>query len=399
MACAAPTKTQTAAKSDFEENMMGQILRVMVMMVTLLGGLSTATRAHEVRPSVADITVNEAEVTVRLTIMLEPAIAGIDLGAVANTDESALSAQNDTLRALPPDQLRAAFEAAWGQISQGVILRAGETRLTPEVVAVEIPAVGDVELPRDSILTLTAALPPDGTPVTFGLVAELGGVAVRQQAEGASYSAFLAGGEVSDPLPRGEIAAQSTGEVFVHYLIAGFEHIIPLGIDHILFVLGLFFFALAWRPLLWQVSAFTLAHTITLALATLGLVTVSPAIVEPLIAASIAYVAIENIFHKGDRTIGWTRIGVVFGFGLLHGLGFASVLGDFGLDQGQFLLSLVAFNVGVEMGQLAVIAVAFFAVSIWAGRKPWYRSLVVVPASAAIAVVGLWWAFERTFLG
>ena len=221
---------------------------------------------------------------------------------------------------------------------------------------------------------------------------------MRQQAEGASYSAFLQGGAVSDPLPRGEIAAQSTADVVTKYVISGFEHIIPLGIDHILFVLGLFFFSLAWRPLLWQVSAFTLAHTITLAMATLGVVTVSPAIVEPLIAASIAYVAIENIFHKQDRTIGWSRIAVVFGFGLLHGLGFASVLGDFGLNDGQFIVSLIAFNVGVELGQIAVIAVAFLAVGIWAGRKAWYRPYVVVPMSAAIAVVGLWWAFERTFL-
>ena len=133
-------------------------------------------------------------------------------------------------------------------------------------------------------------------------------------------------------------------------------------------------------------------------MATLGVVTVSPAIVEPLIAASIAYVAIENIFHKQDRSIGWSRIAVVFGFGLLHGLGFASVLGDFGLNDGQFIVSLIAFNVGVELGQIAVIAVAFLAVGIWAGRKAWYRPYVVVPMSAAIAVVGLWWAFERTFL-
>jgi hypothetical protein len=367
-------------------------------MVTLAVGLSTAAGAHEVRPSVADVTVSEAEVTVRLTVMLEPAIAGINMTAVANTNESDLSDRNDALRTLDPAGLRAAFDAAWPEISGGIVMRAGDTRLVPEIVALEVPEIGDIELPRDSILILSAPLPADGTPVVFGLAEQLGSVAVRQQDEDASYSAFLQGGALSDPLPRGEVAAQTTGEVFMTYLISGFEHIIPLGIDHILFVLGLFFFSLAWRPLLWQVSAFTLAHTITLAMATLGVVTVSPGIVEPLIAASIAYVAIENIFHKQDRTIGWSRIGIVFGFGLLHGLGFASVLGDFGLDQGHFLLSLIAFNVGVELGQIAVIAVAFLAVGIWAGRKSWYKPYVVVPASAAIAVVGLWWAFERTFL-
>lgn len=367
-------------------------------MVTLIAGVSTAT-AHEVRPAVADISVTETQVTVDLTVMLEPMLAGIDLSAVENTDESDRSERNDALRVLSPEDLRAALTENWPGIAPGIILRAGETVLTPEITSVDIPPVGDTELPRDSRLTLTAALPSDGTPVVFGFAPELGSIAVRQVGENASYSVFLSGGGVSDPLPREGIAVQSAGEVFVAYVISGFEHIIPLGIDHILFVLGLFFFALAWRPLLWQVSAFTLAHTITLALATLGLVTVSPAIVEPLIAASIAYVAIENIFHKGDRAIGWTRIAVVFGFGLLHGLGFASVLGDFGLNDGQFILSLVAFNVGVELGQLAVILAAFLLIGIWAGKKPWYRTLVVVPASAAIAVVGLWWAFERTFLG
>lgn len=367
-------------------------------MVMLALGLSTAASAHEVRPSVADVTVGETEVTVRLTMMLEPAIAGINMTAVANTNDSDLSDRNDALRALDPAGLRSAFDAAWPEIAGGIVMQAGDTRLVPEVVAVEVPEIGDIELPRDSILTLTAPLPPNGAPLVFGLAEQLGSVAVRQQDEGATYSAFLQGGALSDPLPRGAVAAQSTGQVFMTYLISGFEHIIPLGIDHILFVLGLFFFSLAWRPLLWQVSAFTLAHTITLAMATLGVVSVSPGIVEPLIAASIAYVAIENIFHKQDRNIGWSRIAIVFGFGLLHGLGFASVLGDFGLDQGHFLLSLLAFNVGVELGQIAVIAVAFLAVGVWAGRKSWYKPYVVVPASTAIAVVGLWWAFERTFL-
>ena len=377
---------------------MGRVLTSILTMVTLVMGLSAAASAHEVRPSVADITVAQDDVTVQLTIMLEPVLAGIDLGAVEDTDESALSDQNDALRALDPVALRAEFDAAWPTIAQSILMRAGDAPLTPDVTAVTIPETGDTDLPRDTVLTLVAPLPAGDAPVVFGLAAELGSVAVRQQADGASYSAFLQGGAVSDPLPRGEIAAQSTADVVTKYVISGFEHIIPLGIDHILFVLGLFFFSLAWRPLLWQVSAFTLAHTITLAMATLGVVTVSPAIVEPLIAASIAYVAIENIFHKQDRTIGWSRIAVVFGFGLLHGLGFASVLGDFGLNDGQFILSLIAFNVGVELGQIAVIAVAFLAVGMWAGRRAWYRPYVVVPMSAAIAVVGLWWAFERTFL-
>ena len=149
------------------------------------------------------------------------------------------------------------------------------------------------------------------------------------------------------------------------------------------------------RPLLWQVTAFTLAHTVTLALATLQIVTIPASIVEPLIAASIVYVAVENIF---DGKVGWVRVAVVFCFGLLHGLGFASVLSDVGLQEGRFVVSLIGFNIGVELGQLSVIAAAFLAVGLPFGTSLWYRRAIAVPASCVIAAVGAWWTFERVFL-
>jgi hypothetical protein len=124
-------------------------------------------------------------------------------------------------------------------------------------------------------------------------------------------------------------------------------------------------------------------------------VAVPAEIVEPLIAASIVYVAVENIF--GGR-IGALRVAVVFGFGLLHGLGFASVLGDVGLQDSRFVVGLIGFNIGVELGQLAVIAVAFVLLGLPFGKKDWYRSYIAIPASCAIAAVGAWWTFERVFL-
>ena len=172
----------------------------------------------------------------------------------------------------------------------------------------------------------------------------------------------------------------------------------PQGLDHILFVLGLFFYALRWRPLLWQVTAFTAAHTCTLALATLGIVRIAPATVEPLIAASIVYVAVENVVAGGRAQITPLRIAVVFGFGLLHGLGFASVLSEFGLGGAHFVASLISFNVGVELGQLAVIAVAFVLLGLPFGARPWYRRIIAVPASVLIGAVGAWWVLERTVL-
>jgi hypothetical protein len=127
-----------------------------------------------------------------------------------------------------------------------------------------------------------------------------------------------------------------------------------------------------------------------------GVVSLPPAIVEPLIAASIVYVAVENILTSNLKP--WRTL-VVFGFGLLHGLGFAGVLAEVGLPQGQFVPALVSFNVGVELGQIAVIALAFLAVGIWGRTKSWYRARVVVPASAAVAAVGLFWTVQRVLGG
>jgi hydrogenase/urease accessory protein HupE len=178
---------------------------------------------------------------------------------------------------------------------------------------------------------------------------------------------------------------------FGEYFRQGFIHVVPEGVDHILFVLGLFLLSRSWRPLLLQVTTFTLAHSVTLALATLGMVKVSPSIVEPIIAASIAFVAIENIFRP--RYSHW-RLLVVFVFGLIHGLGFAGALSELDLPQNSLVACLVGFNLGVEGGQLAVIGAAF-AVTFWLRDPASYRRWIVIPGSAAIAICGLWWTVTR----
>jgi hydrogenase/urease accessory protein HupE len=176
------------------------------------------------------------------------------------------------------------------------------------------------------------------------------------------------------------------------YLVLGFTHILPKGLDHILFVLGLFLLAKELKPLFWQVTAFTIAHTLTLGLAMIGVVSLSGRIVEPLIAASIVFVAVENVMRK---ELTRSRLLVVFGFGLLHGLGFAGVLSELGLPRTQFVPALISFNVGVELGQLSVLGLAFAAVGWWAREREWYRPRVTIPASIAIAAVGTFWAIER----
>lgn len=193
------------------------------------------------------------------------------------------------------------------------------------------------------------------------------------------------------PLTAAEPPIHTGYLVLGQYLVLGFAHIVPLGWDHILFVCGLFLLSPRLHPLLWQVTAFTLAHSVTLALSVCGVISAPASIVEPLIAASIAYVAIENLFTT--RLHFWRPL-LVFGFGLLHGLGFAGVLGELGLPESQFVSALVGFNLGVEFGQFAVIAGAFLLVGWWR-KHPWYRTAIVIPASAVIAIIAFYTAVAR----
>jgi hydrogenase/urease accessory protein HupE len=187
------------------------------------------------------------------------------------------------------------------------------------------------------------------------------------------------------------VPPMSTLEALRRFIALGFTHIVPNGLDHVLFVLGLFLLSTKWRPLLLQVTAFTVAHSITLALTMLGVVELPASIVEPLIAASIAFVAIENVMTSRMHT--WRPL-VVFAFGLIHGMGFAGVLREFGLPRERMITALVGFNVGVELGQLAVI-VAAFAVLGWWRTRDWYRKRIVIPLSLGIAITGLVWTVQR----
>jgi len=186
----------------------------------------------------------------------------------------------------------------------------------------------------------------------------------------------------------------SRSDVFYIYLQLGFTHILPLGFDHILFILSLFLLSPKLKTIIWQATAFTIAHSITLGLAMYGKVQSPPHIVEPIIALSIFFVAVENIITDKLKP---TRIIIVFVFGLIHGLGFAGVLNELGLPKKEFFNALISFNVGVELGQLSIILMAWFLFAKWFNKKTWYRKFVVNPISALIALVALYWTVERAF--
>ena len=216
---------------------------------------------------------------------------------------------------------------------------------------------------------------------------------VDRRSHEAATTEWLEGDRASTPMPlHVATPAGSRLTLLGRYIGLGFTHILPKGLDHVLFVLGIFLVSRRVRPILLQVTAFTVAHSITLALGIRGTVSVPPSIVEPAIALSIAYIAIENVVMKDLRP--W-RYAMVFAFGLLHGLGFAGVLREVGLPTSEFVTALLGFNVGVELGQLTVIGAAFLLVGFWFRDRTWYRARVVVPASVVIACAGLYWTVER----
>ncbi|MEO1745241.1 MAG: HupE/UreJ family protein [Pseudomonadota bacterium] len=378
----------------------GRLVSSLIALLAALVIVALPANAHEVRPAIADVAIDDTQLRIDISLNAEALLAGIDLDGLADTDEAENASDYDALRALDQSALQARFEDAADRILGGFTVLSGETPVTLSFDGVAVTAEPNLELPRDTQLALSGVLPADGSPVTIAWAREFGTLVVRQMAadgagDDALYTGLLNSGAASEPIPRVGAAQQSALSAFITYVVSGFDHIIPKGLDHILFVLGLFFFSTKFRPLMWQVAAFTVAHTVTLALATLGIVSVPASIVEPLIAASIVYVAVENLFARGESSI---RLPLIFAFGLLHGLGFASVLGDFGLAQGQFIVSLIGFNIGVELGQLTVIAIAYVVVGLWFNTKSWYRGAIANPASIAIALVGAWWVLERTVL-
>lgn len=357
--------------------------------------LHGAAWAHEMRPTIVDLTVRaDGALSMAMTANLEAMLAGIG-PEHDDTDRSPASGAYEALRAGSSETLAARFWDFAPRLIDAIHVTADGRRVPLTVVGIDVPEVGDVGLARSSIIRLDGRLPEGATTLAWTFAPAFGDSVFRLRmadADAMHHSAYLAPGQASEVIPIDRITTQTAWSVFANYTVVGFDHILPKGLDHILFVIGLFLLSPRLKPLLAQITGFTLAHTLTLALGMLGIVQISPAIVEPLIALSIVYVAIENTLT--DRLQRW-RPAIVFGFGLLHGLGFAGVLAEFGLPGQHFITGLIAFNIGVELGQLSVIGLCFLAVGFWFGKASWYRQAVTVPASIVIALVAGFWFLER----
>jgi HupE / UreJ protein len=184
----------------------------------------------------------------------------------------------------------------------------------------------------------------------------------------------------------------SSANIFLSYLQMGFTHILPLGVDHILFIICVFFMNTNIKKIILHASIFTIAHSITLALVVFNIIVPPTAIVEPIIALSIAVLAIENIFFVQARQ--W-RIFLIFAFGLVHGMGFAAAIAELGLPSYDFTNALVSFNIGVEFGQLSIIVMMYFIVQLFFKNKIWYRARVLIPANVVISLIAIYWTIIR----
>ena len=356
--------------------------------------------ADVVKPALVEISVNtNGTYRVEIRASIEALLTGIN-ARYKNTRDAPNAEEYDTYRVMQAADLATAFKPFEPEFTRQVELVFDAKPVPLTVTRVEIPEPGYPKVPRISVIYLEGEVDRSVASMTWYYPARFGdnAVRVRQIDEGNerwhwSEWQWLRKDEHSEPFSLTEVfTRQPVSTVIQTYIVLGYEHILPKGLDHILFILGIFLLSVHLRPLLWQVTMFTVAHTLTLGLSMAGMISLPANIVEPLIALSIAYIGIENItahsLHK-------SRLVIVFCFGLLHGMGFASVLSDFGMPADAFLTALVSFNVGVELGQVTVILLAFLAVGLWFRNKPWYHRAIVIPFSAAIAVTGLYWTWDR----
>jgi len=291
-------------------------------------------------------------------------------------------------------QIQSMFNRFDSQFRQRVKVAFDASEVRPAISYTVTPPV-DATSATLATIHLTGEIPANTRQFTwsFGWTFASYAMIVRNAASENPATQWLEGSQTSAPFALLTPAPPPDRlRTAWRYLGLGFTHIMPYGFDHMLFVLGIYLLSRRPRSVLLQVSAFTVAHSITLGLSMYGLISVSPRIVEPMIAISIAYVAIENIFLAELRS--W-RVALVFGFGLLHGMGFAGVLKELGLPRSEFVTALVTFNLGVEAGQLAVIAAAFLLVGWHYSNRSWYHGRVVIPASLAIACTAVYWTIER----
>lgn len=345
---------------------------------------SAVIQAHEPGSTRVDVAI-AADGIVAIAVPVDP----LALWRQRELDEGHVPASSPS-----PVALRTQRDALAETVRQAIDVGVDGTPVALEVAATEwsdgLRTDQGGALTPSMLVTLKGHVAPGAKTLTWRYGVPIGTYPLRVQQPGREPQVlWVVGASRSLPVT---LVQMGTSALAGQYMWLGLVHIVPRGLDHILFVLSLFLLAPHWRSLLTQVSAFTVAHTVTLGATMVGVIRLPSAVVEPLIAVSIAWVALENVWRP---TMSRTRIAVVFLFGLLHGAGFAGVLTELGLPTGARLMALLAFNVGVEAGQALVLLAAFVCTAALLRHPRAYRAWVVVPASLVIALAGLYWTVER----
>ena len=353
--------------------------------------------AHEIKPSIADFTYDQSYLNFEVRLNAELILSNIDASNVSNTNSSPLTEIYDRYRLLNKKDLENSILESWKDISSNIYIKINNKLKKIDLIQIDTQDVKNFKISRDTLISFRVLLNQKSENFTFKWIKNYGPIIIREnnylKLEDELVTEYLQSGTESDLIFFKENNFRSIFTSFTKFFVLGIQHIIPKGLDHILFIFGLFLFSSSLNKLIKQITIFTIAHSITLIFVSLSLIKINPQIVEPIIALSIVYVGLENIFKNYIKV--YMRYVVILFFGLLHGLGFALVLSDIGFRSSKLFLNLISFNIGIEIAQISIILILYLLVGIKFASNKYYRIAFQIPFSILIASIGFYWLFER----
>mgnify|MGYP000014393921 FL=1 len=351
--------------------------------------------AHEIKPAIVEFNKVKNQINIVLKFNAEAFLANIDASDYKETINFSNSIKYSELRLLPREILKEKVFESRDQIINSIFIKTSKKQLNLKLVEINVLEEKNIEKVRFTKVYLKTEIKFIETPITFSAKKIFGPLIFKNFSNidkntDKPQSQWLKPGNQTSNLGILQVKNNTTNFSILG-IWNGILQIILYGFDHILFILGLFFFSHKLKPLLIQVTTFTIAHSITLIFGGLGYITISPLIIEVIIAASIIWIGFENLFRKKMKV---SRLGVIFTFGLIHGLGFASMFKPKGLEGTDYYLNLLSFNIGIELGLLITLLPLIILIPLF-NRLSWYRILIAMPASIIIALFGVEMFIDR----
>ena len=351
--------------------------------------------AHEIKPAIVEFNKVKNQINIVLKFNAEAFLANIDASDYKETINFSNSIKYSELRLLPGEILKKKVFESRDQIINSIFIKTSKKQLNLKLVEINVLEEKNIEKVRFTKVYLKTEIKFIETPITFSAKKIFGPLIFKNFSNidkntDKPQSQWLKPGNQTSNLGILQVKNNTTNFSILG-IWNGILQIILYGFDHILFILGLFFFSHKLKPLLIQVTTFTIAHSITLIFGGLGYITISPLIIEVIIAASIIWIGFENLFRKKMKV---SRLGVIFTFGLIHGLGFASMFKLKELEGTDYYLNLLSFNIGIELGQLITLLPLIILIPLF-NRLSWYRILIAMPASIIIALFGVEMFIDR----